>query len=551
MKGPLVYLTFLLVFLTRAYAEQEATAPTNLCATRWFTQRVDHFAFRDGSPTFKQRVLTQVMGHKPGHPLFVYFGNEAPVELYVDHSGLMWENYQKFGAGLIFMEHRFYGQSTPKESGCRSSSKGAPLCDLSLLSTEQAMRDYAVIIETFRRELKPSAVIGFGGSYGGMLATYMRMKYPNLVDGVIAASAPVLSYLGMNPPYDPNAFARVVTNDAGPICATQVKASLTALGQAVQSGELSKLSNVFKTCAPLQTKEAAHGLLEWASNHFDYLAMGNFPYPSSYLVPDGAQLPAWPVKAACELMDQTYKAKDPLSALVAAASLFYNATGKVKCYYNEAKTGLLRSSQVVETQLKPSRSLSALRASYTSEGSSSSCGGSWDWQWCTQHVMPFVKGTAKDMFYPYVGFDLNKAKAECAKEFGLDDLVNIPTWSAVEHGGLQGFQKSLTNVVFSNGLLDPWSAGGVVNGKGFDQSVVVVLIPNGAHHIDLMFSNPEDPADVTTARNIELANIRKWINQAKSRVAAKEFIQEEEEEAEPEASVVKVHPVPAAILEFA
>ena len=49
----------------------------------------------------------------------------------------------------------------------------------------QALADYAVLIEKLKHawESPDSAVIGFGGSYGGMLAAWFRMKYPNMLDG--------------------------------------------------------------------------------------------------------------------------------------------------------------------------------------------------------------------------------------------------------------------------------------------------------------------------------------------------------------------------------
>lgn len=44
-------------------------------------------------------------------------------------------------------------------------------------------------------------------------------------------------------------------------------------------------------------------------------------------------------------------------------------------------------------------------------------------------------------------------------------------------------------------------------------TVVAVVMPNGAHHNDLMFSDPADPPDVLAARQLEVAHMRAWIAQ--------------------------------------
>ena len=62
---------------------------------------------------------------------------------------------------------------------------------------------------------------------------------------------------------------------------------------------------------------------------------------------------------------------------------------------------------------------------------------------------------------------------------------------------------------YSNGLLDPWSSGGVMH--TVSPSLPAIIIPNGAHHVDLRFSNPADTSDIRAAREQELTIIRQWL----------------------------------------
>ena len=57
---------------------------------------------------------------------------------------------------------------------------------MNYLTSEQALADFAVLIGHIKGTVAGAAnssVVSFGGSYGGMLSAWMRIKYPNIVVG--------------------------------------------------------------------------------------------------------------------------------------------------------------------------------------------------------------------------------------------------------------------------------------------------------------------------------------------------------------------------------
>lgn len=106
------------------------------------------------------------------------------------------------GAKVVFAEHRYYGTSMPFDSAEVAYSDNE---HRRFLSIEQVMWDYINLLTFIKDEddMQDRATIAFGGSYGGMLAAWMRMKYPQHIQGAIASSAPILWFEGAT---DPSAF---------------------------------------------------------------------------------------------------------------------------------------------------------------------------------------------------------------------------------------------------------------------------------------------------------------------------------------------------------
>ena len=521
-----------------------AGPPLSRCELRWYRQRLDHFSFGTASDDpktafFSQRYFLCATRHfdADAPAVFFYTGNEADVELYVNATGLMWEMSAENGtrALLVFAEHRYYGQSRPSAMDDRKAPKRDRLA---FLNAEQALADYAELLRHVasrdvpriareqrrrqrrsrvtrggsrnddaiglandendaekRRETRDEAfdpesvaVVAFGGSYGGMLATWFRAKYPHFVDGAVAGSAPIWSFTGETPPVDPNAFALGVSFDATAwggspaACEGNVRAAFAEL-----LSRTSSRRGVASVAAPLRlcassvptTADDVVRIAYWLQDAFDYLAMGNFPYPDSYILMGDGTLPAFPFRAACaktasapNLVSERREEPDVLLRVLADfADVYYNYTRSLPCFdLKGTNGGGPNAASAADSSL-------------------------WDWPFCTAMFMPTARDGVRDIFFPQP-WNETRARARCLETWGVEPRT---TWADTSFGGRR--LRALSNVVWSNGALD--------SRRGLE----AVRLPNGAHHLDFFWSRDDDDEDTRRARSRESALVRRWIEE--------------------------------------
>lgn len=111
-------------------------------------------------------------------------------------------------------------------------------------------------------------------------------------------------------------------------------------------------------------------------------------------------------------------------------------------------------------------------------------------------AMPFASSETTSMF-PTSSWNEKENSAYCKAAYGENPQYS---WALDYFGGYnptKDFAK-ISNIIFSNGDIDPWHAGGVLVNVN-DQSVSL-YIEGSAHHLDLREPNEADPATLTHAR---------------------------------------------------
>ncbi|KAL2644735.1 hypothetical protein R1flu_012322 [Riccia fluitans] len=182
---------------------------------KWLDQRIDHYNPQDRR-TFKQRWYENTDHFKaPDGPIFLRIcGESACRGITNDYLMVMAKDY---GAAVITLEHRYYGESLPFQDLSTENLK--------FLSSKQSLFDLAVfrnfyqelVNERFNKSGTENSWIVSGISYSGALSAWFQVKFPHLSRGAIASSGVVLAILNYTD------FDKQMVESAGPVCASALR----------------------------------------------------------------------------------------------------------------------------------------------------------------------------------------------------------------------------------------------------------------------------------------------------------------------------------------
>jgi len=215
------------------------------------------------------------------------------------------------------------------------------------------------------------------------------------------------------------------------------------------------------------------------------MAMGDYPYPCSFLGP----MPAYPVNFGCQAfigVESDDSDNTIINAMYKAAMIFYNYENNTEC------------NQIFEEEEENS--------DISDEG--------WGVLSCTEMCLTMGSNGVQDMF-PARPWNYTQNTEQCNETWGVQSRYD---WALNFYGGwnVELDFAAYTNIFFSNGILDPWRAGGVQ--QNVSSTVVSYIMPS-AHHLDLRLPNVADPLMVQYVRGLEAANIKQWIQEKQDKVA--------------------------------
>jgi len=507
-------------------------APDSIVKEYTLPQTADHFtagAFK----TFPQRFFFRDdYWNQNKRPQLAYLcvgGEGTPLGLDVlidsSHCSEMVDLAKTTGALLVALEHRFYGKSYPVPD-IRTEN-------LKLLSTKQAVNDLAYFVEYLMANADPSQVrpkefkwILFGGSYPGMLASFARIKYPNIIHAAIANSAPVRPSVEMAEYNGMVAYALSAPSFGGSLeCLKAVKGAHDSLYQKIRSDNETRLALAKRLhiCNPDDLSDRK-SVAQW-------IGFGAFDVPAQTNDP------------ACKIIDPTSLCDiESICKVMTDASIGSYEDRFWVVYENQWQHSIhqlgdrsrLRSPRLaplhhtMASRIRSRRSLSS--QSLTLSGDDDVClhinyedsiatmknptivedntYRTWMYQTCTAWGF-FQTCTYKGKcpFPVEAGLDIQFYFEVCKEVFDVDPAVIMSgvTDMAIEYGS----DTPVTpRIMYVNGEIDPWIANSITQKLTPQQPVMNVT--GASHHFWTHAPLPTDSKFIVEARQAIYKQVIEW-----------------------------------------
>jgi len=426
----------------------------------------------------------------------MYAGNEGDIFSFWNNTGFILDVAKDLKPGplILYPEHRYYGESLP--FGDKTFRKE----NMYGLTVSQAMEDFIAILQDVKAQYYPTGagrshpphprVLAFGGSYGGMLSAWLRVRYPHVIYAAYAASAPV--HTDLKTDEEQFGFFDVVLNDFSgalpdELCTKQLGLAFTALRSkgATDAGRL-EVSKSLGLCDVLKSPEDVRQTQFWIVQAMVAMSMLDYPEASNFM----SDMPAWPVATSCNAILSRYEkdSSDLLGQLGAFMNVAYNSTGRLSCFDVKSNAQCADRSGCGDPSDPPA----------------------WAYQACTELSMNIRVRPGNGVIPTDVLFSDEEIKADCMKRFGV-----IPDPDAIsrQFGQFCPCSDVGSRILWTNGDLDPWGSGGVSpdSPRVADQNVAL-LVQDGAHHLELREPKPKtDPPGVVTVRSQIRKVVSMWL----------------------------------------
>ncbi|KAI7800555.1 thymus-specific serine protease [Triplophysa rosa] len=436
-------------------------------------QPLNHLDIKNAK-TFPQRFfVNDIYWQRSDGPVFLYIEGEGPLSKFSVLYGHHVEMAERQGALLVALEHRFYGESINPD--------GLETEQLKDLSSQQALADLAVfhryISQRFGLSYK-NIWISFGGSYAGALSAWLRGKFPHLIYGAVASSAPVhaqLDFSSYNKVVGRSLMKKAVGGSKK--CLTEVREAFAAVEAALLMGNEIQLAKDFGCCeTPIEPQDKTE-LMQSLADIF----MGTVQYNEEGV--------AFNIEELCHIMtnkSEAYNQKEEAYDRLIKLVEMYRARVDAPCLdVSHEKFVLELNSTTVRSSYRP-----------------------WLYQTCTE--FGFYQ-TCEDDSCPFSHTINLQSQAElCSQLFNIPQY-SLPVYIDFTNQYYGGNRPQTQRVLYVNGNIDPWAELSVTWNDTTVDNDRVILINGTAHCADMNHHKALDKPVLHRARKEIERRVAMWL----------------------------------------